>query len=135
MINQEAKDLLLKDICARLPYGVKVHTNVPYFDLDTGELIECEESDQILDIADIDLLLNDCGEFKPYLRPMSNMTEDEDCVYQQMLKDIHYKPRPSTSLKLIDWLNAHYFDYNYLIDKGLALEAPADMYPHDEELY
>lgn len=59
-------------------------------------------------------------EVKPYLRPMSSMTEEE---YQEFGYDVlRYTPRE------FDWLNTHHFDYRGLIEKGLALEAPKDMY-------
>ena len=85
-------------------------------------------------------------EFRIYLRPMSSMTEDERKEVENLIKE--NRPNPYgiinnkgidnllfsvsvTSGVLIDWLNAHYFDYRGLIEKGLALEAPADMYKID----
>ena len=57
---------------------------------------------------------------KPYLRPMSSMTEEE---YQEFGYDVlRYTPRE------LDWLNEHHFDYRGLIEKGLAIEAPEGMY-------
>jgi len=121
-MKQEDKDLLLRDLCARLPYGVKVHTNIPEMDYSTEELIE-RESDKILSIEDIDWLKNNCGEFKPYLRPMSSMTEEEEEEYHNLcISPINHH------WNITDWLNAHHFDYRDLILKGLALPAPDGMY-------
>ncbi len=69
------------------------------------------------------------GQYKPYLRPMSSMTEDEkiewDAEYAYNSKSYEYEEYLS---KMIDWLNAHHLDYRGLIEKGLALEAPEGMY-------
>ena len=56
---------------------------------------------------------------KPYLRPMSSMTEEENDEYYKTFDwDYTIKGTP------FDWLNAHHFDYRRLIDKGIAIEAP-----------
>ena len=117
------KQLLLKDLTARLPYGVKI--------LQGGVIIETLQSICKVgnDLYTVNALTNDMyngfsiKEVKLYLRPMSSMTEEEkeelekneECTF-------------SDYLWLIDWLNAHHFDYRNLIEKGLALEAPEGMY-------
>ena len=69
------------------------------------------------------------GECKPYLRPMSSMTDKEKTEYKKIAPGIawHYGIHFPTTNK-IDWLNARHFDYRELIEKGLALEAPEGMY-------
>ena len=71
---------------------------------------------------------------RPYLRPMSSMTEDERNEYLNVkmqetervaLAEVY---RPEAVSEILDWLNAHHFDYRGLIEKGLALEAPDGMY-------
>lgn len=70
---------------------------------------------------------------KPYLRPMSSMTEEErDEVKKHMKREqivnvVFYHATEKT----YDWYNAHHFDYRGLIEKGLALEAPEGMYKED----
>lgn len=59
-------------------------------------------------------------EVKPYLRPMSSMTEDEEDEFEIKIR--------GSLVSYFDWLNAHHFDYRGLIEKGLALEAPEGMY-------
>ena len=117
---QEDKELLLKDLSARLPYGVKCH-----FKYGTAE------DDIILKCIDDNVARFDYGwygrfhviiepkYFKPYLRPMSSMTEKESFEFEYKTVDITQQ---------IDWLNEHHFDHRDLIEKGLALEAPKDMY-------
>ena len=112
MITEEEKQqLLLRDLCARLPYQPMCEFT------DT-------EDDFCAATATLGYSLRDfiAGKvlIKPYLRPMSSMTEEE---YQEFGYDVlRYTPRE------FDWLNAHHFDYRGLIEKGLALEAPKDMY-------
>ena len=64
---------------------------------------------------------DDDYEIKPYLRPMSNMTEEEKLMYEGLMigtdNNIQY------ILDVIDWLNVHHFDYRDLIEKGLAIDA------------
>ena len=73
-------------------------------------------------------------EFKPYLRPISSMTEEEDKDWQL------YKNRIAESCdellekriaELHDWYNLHHFDSCGLIPMGIALEAPEDMYKNE----
>lgn len=131
-MTQEDKELLLKDLSARLPYGVivryyQVLTRTTAREAD-GKLI----SDMLLD-DDRRSYLDALGYGyyqlpKPYLRSMTNMTEEEKkelgeitCNYDSLHKwAVFYKSQ--------DWLNAHHFDYRGLIEKGLALEAPEGMY-------
>jgi len=104
-MKQEDKELLLKDLCARLPYGVKVKSS----------------RRRILVTLSLDVM-NDfhlgCS-IKPYFRPMSSMTEEENN---------HYINTFICMWDAVDWLNEHHFDYRGLIEKGLAIEAPEGMY-------
>ena len=119
-MTQEDKQLLLKDLCARLPYNVVIRCTDSATDykclLTTDILHEIQNGYEYYD-------------YKPYLRPMSNMTEEEKEEFDDITR-IHtpwgiHTPRIS---ELIDWLNKHHFDYCGLIEKGLALEAPEGMY-------
>lgn len=136
-MTQEDKDLLLRDLCARLPYGVI--GAVPHYDED-GEkallqgkitgfnegqikfeyLPDCTDDIGAYNWFDIDLA-------KLYLRPMSSMTEEEQLelsvvpIYARMLDN---------ATAQIDWLNAHHFDYRGLIEKGLAIEVTEDNNPY-----
>ena len=117
---QEDKQLLLKDLCARLPYGVKVQ-NV----LDDLLILDLKKYLYCLPTA---LVPN----FKPYLRPMSSMTEEEAREWAKasnMKFDMEDGFLDAYDAHLsVDWLNAHHFDFRNLIGKGLALEAPEGMY-------
>lgn len=128
-MTQEEKELLLRDLCARLPYRVKVQCDRyshPVTILYAGNINEVKfaETGGIEHINSI----------KPYLRPMSSMTEEERNEYFDVkmqecervaLAEVY---RPEAVSIVFDWLNSHHFDFRGLIEKGLALEAPKDMY-------
>ena len=124
-MTKEDKKLLLKDLCARLPYGVKVHITDEWF------YDKIEPYDRRLDCDVIKHIRENQYTVKPYLRPMSSMTEDEQRTLDSMCNGVEMVSRLS-GLKMFDkafdWLNAHNFDYRGLIEKGLALEAPEGMY-------
>lgn len=133
-MKQEDKDLLLKDLCARLPHGVKIKT--PYNDATLVGMVNRKGYRRDLDYIDIvtDKQTYPIRYIKPYLRPMSNMTEEERNEYFDIkmqetervaLAEVY---RPEAISIIMDWLNAHHFDYRGLIEKGLALEAPNNMY-------
>ncbi len=125
-MTQEENELLLKEISARLPYGLIVQykrkTFEPYSEYTADEKVEID------DMLHHRLKVLDC---KPYLRPMSSMTEQESEKFEEFLElqseyttgaDIRFK------YDMFDWLNSRHFDYRGLIEKGLALEAPEEMY-------
>ena len=129
-MTEEEKELLFKDLCSRLPYKPKVHIEHDVF-YDEREPYDTELS--------LSVLYNRCAgmEIKPYLRPMSSMTDEEEGRYnlcQAMAHSIseeHWTANDGNVWKYsdaIDYLNAHHFDYRSLIEKGLALEAPKGMY-------
>lgn len=115
-MTQEDKQLLIKDLCARLPYGFTVHRYSDNRDITFGKN-ELDEFSHFLEYSEGE-------EFKPYLRPMSSMTEDELETYDTLSFE-------SFPTKLVDWLNENHLDYRGLIPIGLALEAPEGMYKTD----
>lgn len=122
-MTQEEKDLLLKDLSARLPYGVIV--NASYKDEDGWK----NEDRELLGIyKDKQIYLNGIyttiEDIKPYLRPMSSMTEEESLYI--LLCNAFIETR-SIELKT-DFYNQYHFDYRDLIEKGLAIKAPEGMY-------
>lgn len=123
-MTQEEKQLLLKDLCGRLPYGVKVQ-----WVTETTELIGIIE-----DIAQVGYDINDYDvaaieDIKPYLRPMSSMTEEEENEWMKL--GFKVLKKGVSSIIEYDWLNDHHFDYRGLIEKRLAIEAPEGMYKED----
>lgn len=131
-MSEEEKRLLLIDLCGRLPYGICVHTwyNKP---LDIG----CTGVDIYTNIITLDLPKDDdamvyIDNVKPYLRPMSSMTEEEANEWAKasnMKFDMEDGFFDAYDAHLsVDWLNKNHFDYRGLIPMGLALEAKEGMY-------
>ncbi len=132
-MTQEDKKLLLKDLCARVPYGVKVcarfNTGNRYT---TNVTAICADRDYIQIQQNVlhSYTGSSVEDIRPYLRPMSSMTEEEDTYH--MLNGYEPGVFPCTE-EAFDWLNEHHFDYRGLIEKGLALEAPEGMYEETKE--
>ena len=133
-MTQEEKELLLKDLSARLPYGVKVQ--VEYNAEEFGKTIEIDEV-MMIDKYGEEILLYHSSEYfnieelKPYLRPMSSMTAAEVGEYISLKEDIIGSNDVTYFFEThesIDWLNQHHFDYRGLTKRGLALKVPEGMY-------
>ena len=133
-MTPEEKQLLLKDLCARVPYEVQCeYTSVqPGLEIHNaiGVLTSIDVMHNNLYNFKIDNHLVGFSDFKPYLRPMSSMTEEEKEEWSQYVSVPYGKSirRLPYCAKYIDWLTAHHFDFRRLIRKGLALEAPEKMY-------
>ena len=124
-MNTEDKELLFKDLCARLPYGVKcvfhskmgeIPATITKFDAEVEMFSYKPVGSTITYLIYID-------EIKPYLRPMSSMTDEEREKFRYGFGSDLYG-----NIKRIDWLNKNHFDYRELIPMGLALKAPKKMY-------
>lgn len=125
-MTQENKELLLKDLCARLPYNVicKVEfresgeyksKNMFLSGIFTDEAYFTTESGSIYS-----------NEYKPYLFPLSSMTDKEKLEYtktQWVYQADYCAPEYFDGLESYDWLNKNHFDYRGLIEKGLAIDA------------
>lgn len=119
-MTQQDKDLLLRDLCARLPYNPVVYVDERLPRLRIGA------STRIWEYVSVD---NPC---KPYLRPMSSMTEKELREYKckNDALDENYEVHIDNAYPAFDWLNAHHFDYRGLIEKGLAIEVTKENNPY-----
>lgn len=110
-MTQEDKEFLLKDLCARLPYGVKCKSKYFINDTLSGIIIDGEETMFNFSVNDKGFITQlYSSEFKPYLFPLSSITEEQ---YREWL---------DTS-DTVDWLNKNHFDHHNLIPKGLAIDA------------
>ena len=138
-MTQEERQLLFIDICGRLPYGIKANC----CSRETVDIIAANPDYETLYVRSYsnnypthwDKI--DC--YTPYLRPMTSMTEEEKIQYRELcdedmrqlsyVQTVHPGLKDKTSChRSIDWLNKKMFDYRCLIEKGLVLEAPEDMY-------
>lgn len=126
-MKQEDKQLLLVDLCARLPHHVRCKVWLKDSTTEEGPLDLQHNYGDVLRDA---FYYNKIKDIKPYLRPMSSMTLEELEEYRRFsdhIRDAECKIHIA-NYKQIDWLNAHHFDYRGLIEKGLAIEAPEGMY-------
>lgn len=131
-MTQEENALLLKDLFARLSYGVKVTYNISgshYKEISTICGWELRYDDLISFKLKNGLVVG-CN-IKPYLRPMSSMTEDEVEEWRRIVDVTQNWLRIDSIPNAVDFFNKHHFDYRGLIEKGLALEAPEGMYKFD----
>ena len=134
-MTREDKQLLLKDLSARLPYGVKYCRDSWNYEWDQEisvvEVLEDIDKDGYINYHKVYKI----DDIKPYLRTMSSMTSKEwvefcDCSAKDeaswVMTENHQKFIPFQNRE--DYLNSKHFDYRGLIEKGLALEAPEGMY-------
>ena len=139
-MTQEEKQLLLVDLCSRLPYKVKCSYEriLPEgYLLSDAQTIGTMDSITIPFVEEItvkiDGLLRGLSDFKMYLRPLSSMTEEENKQYESIC-DLYMNGQGVkhffNNIATIDWYNRKHFDYRGLIEKGLALQAPEGMYEH-----
>ena len=131
-MTKEEKELLLTDLCARLPYSTlcycKWTKDAPNNTSGCVQEVSTYLLEELMIIGDPNYECQIC-EIKPYLRSMSSMTEKESKEFALLQTDFYVDGflYPIAATGMIDWLNAHHFDYRYLIVKGFALEAPEDM--------
>jgi hypothetical protein len=133
-MTQEQKDILLKDLCARLPYGVKAEYENKIFDVE----YVCPMYEEIkLDIPETWTI--DVSEVKPYLLPMSSMSEEQYYEMEKIVSDDYLENMQVTKEmrervdfithfpiycpNVIDWFIKNHFDYRGLIPMGLAIDA------------
>lgn len=128
-MTQNEKDLLLKDLCARLSYGVKLQNiyneesivKLRSIDLDDYcyEITFYTYEGKALTVCDRSKLFRrrNILRYKPYLFPLSGMTWEQECQYREVVAS------SPTHYEVYDWLNKNHFDYRGLIEKGLAIDA------------
>ena len=119
---QEDKELLLKDLSARLSYGVICEIDLKPYKLkgiNKHKKLWWFEFDGFRCLDGV----------KPYLRPMSSITEEEKLMYEGLMIGAD---NVSYMLDVIEWLNANHFDYHGLIEEGLAIAVTKENNPYKE---
>lgn len=124
-MTQEDKDLLLRDLCARLPYGVKcIVTKSRTEEGQKGDVgkITCVCLEGI-DCIGGEPFFSEFGNFKPYLFPMSSMTEEQDREFSLLQVNTHKDGflYVCDCANMMKWLLKNHFDIYGLIEKGLAI--------------
>lgn len=120
-MTQEQKELLLKNLCARLPYGVVV--NVKGFDYDYNSKLTQIYNGVGCSIQVTTNMPYDIEQVKPYLFPLSSMTVGQGQEFAATLKYLPAEEIDFWTLNTFDWCNKNHFDYRNLIGKGLAIDA------------
>ena len=135
---QKEKQLLLKDLCARQPWGVKVQYNNKVYAIDYVSAEYEEVKLNILDNYTVGI-----SDIKPYLRPMSSMTDEEKKEYYETTDKYTHRLYPNSAdfsehteyswtTDTFDFLNAHHLDYRGLLPMGLAIEVNKENNPYEE---
>ena len=127
-MTQEDKMLLIKDLSSRLPYAVHVQhiSGVSGILHDISIYHKYDENDNIYDAICYTDFLGDensitIEHFKPYLFPLSSMTEEQEKEYNNLnCYELGCFPHSEEAL---DYLTKNHFDYRHLIDKNLAIDA------------
>ena len=134
-MTQENKELLLKDLCARLPYGVKFTCNKNIYIAKGIDLLVTDEGNWEYAVTAKDIVLIEIDFIKPYLFPMSSITEEQKKYISNkwgINEEFDFEIDPNWgeyfvelgyTVEFIDWLNKDHFDYRGLSDKSLALDA------------
>ena len=120
VMTQQEKQILLKDLCARIPYRTFVQLNPGAYNKPETCILTGVNGERVHLNVDSDSFRID--NIKPYLRSTESMTEDEEKELEETLQYTQY------TLESYDWLNEHHLDYRGLIEIGLALEAKPEMY-------
>lgn len=129
-MTQEHKEILIRDLCGRLTYGVKAYIKKwskldrKYYEgVYTVESIDTSLNTIIADSerSCVEVIVGyDDSEIKPYLFPMSSMTDEQ---YKEYWELEHSGNMEHLSIPALDWLNKNNFDYRGLIPMELALDA------------
>ena len=124
-MTEQDKELLLKDLCTRLPYGFLYQVIYDDRTPQTPNKVVIDGEYTLFDGWQI-------HEIKPYLRPMSSMTGEEIEEFDtfKFLANTGNKYLSYEMSRFVDWLNAHHFDYRGLIEKGLAIEVTEENNPY-----
>lgn len=122
-MTQEEKDLLIKDLCARLPYHTRVKIWLKDGTTEEGALdLEHNYGDVLRDAFYYDKIVK----IKPFLFPLSSMTEEEKEEYCQLQQKVIYNSKGVINedvTKYINWCYKKHLDINNLIPMGLAIDA------------
>lgn len=135
-MTQEDKELLLKDLCARLPYGVKAYIknwsklDRKYYEgVYTVESIDPSLNNIFADSerSSVEVIVGyDDYEIKPYLFPLSSMTEEQKEEYCSLQQKVIYNNKGlvnSDVMEYVNWCYKNHIDINNLIPMGLAIDA------------
>lgn len=121
-MTEKEKQLLLKDLCMRIQYRTFVCLNPGAYNKPETCILTGIHGEKVhLNVDSDPFRINN---IRPYLRPMSSMTEEE----REEESGLWNEHDTNLIREMLDFYCSHHLDWNSLIPKGLALEAPKDMY-------
>lgn len=142
-MTQEEKKLVIKDLCGRLPYDVIVQVNDGLKGTYYSQLVQVF-CDRVSCSVSVHNPLKECiciDSVKPFLRPISSMTEEERKIQEGYIYHFSKNNLPDYESDFVfeneaheytDWLNAHHFDFRNLLAKGLAIEVTEEFNPYKD---
>ena len=134
-MKQADKELMLQDLCARLPYGVKCENFNHAYGKNVFKVTDIRDNGYVCGTINNKhgWAVFDPLELKPYLFPLSSMTEEQKYICPIGVGNLetfiekeswaYLELSFDSILRFIDWLNKNHFDYRGLIEKGLAIDA------------
>ena len=125
-MTNEDKELLLRDLCGRLPYGVKINNEIQGNFVIYGVCENCIFAGTLTEYGWANHIDFHIENIKPYLFPLSSMTEEQKEIYCNLQDKVIYNSKGVTSedlSALTKWLDENMFDWRGLIPKGLAIDA------------
>ena len=132
-MTQEEKELLFKDLCSRLPYGVKVNTIYSNEHASFYRRRACKNGVNELNLNIMWLYHVQFEiDIKPYLFPMSSMTEEQSKMYHELIGGMFGTSTLINFEALEDFFHKNHIDYRGLIEKGLAIEITNENNPYKE---
>jgi hypothetical protein len=149
-MTEENKSIFIEDLCGRLPYGVQCRYSaiVPLLGgvVNIGDLRAIDVKQEQFNVCGHLCMI---GDLKPFLRPLSSMTDDEKKELMDLCDITPYETQGlkideygigvflngvcSINYDVMTWLNKHHFDYRGLIEKGLAYAALNNMYVEEKQ--
>lgn len=126
-MSQEDKKLLLRDLYARIPYDPFIALGGSKVPIRLGYIVDLypQEGSKFLDVR--------MHNAKPYLQPMSSMTEEEERELTEInCQGTLAEHKYAIFYRSQDWLNKHHFDYRGLIEKGLAIVVTKENNPYED---
>ena len=118
-MTEEDKKLLLKDLSSRFPYFTKVQIKNEIVILDSI----CDDDGYYFNFIGDDREGVNIEKIKPYLFPLSSMTEEQRKEFDTTLKYLPAEEIDIWTLNTYDWCDKNHFDYRGLIKKGFAIDA------------
>ncbi len=141
-MNANKRNMLLSDLCARIPYGVRAdgYINIKDDSIGTKDVHPFISKELVFGVSEGKVNLQgtwvDIELVRPYLRPMESMTEKEISEYHKKNQSgrigsallVPVEDHLYRTYECIEWLLKHHFDYRGLIGMGLAEKAVKGMY-------